>query len=70
VSPVYYDHHHSDDPDICPACSGQIINPGAHAERCTGIHPVRVIAEVIADGGAFRDEDAVRVARAFLEAQT
>lgn len=55
-------------PRICPTCGERYVNPGGHAERCTGLPPVRQVAETIATGGAFTDADAVRVARSYLEA--
>ena len=54
---------------VCEQCGERYVNPGGHAERCTGPRePVADVARKILAGEAFCDVDAVRVARAFLEA--
>lgn len=51
---------------ICPRCGERYVNPGGHAERCTGGQPVVEVARAIVAGNAFADRDAVRVADAYL----
>jgi hypothetical protein len=53
---------------VCVDCGKTYASKGAHMEECRGaVQPVREVAEIIARGGAFRDVDAVRVSRAYLE---
>lgn len=53
---------------VCADCGQSYASKGAHMERCPGpVQPVTEVARIIGRGGAFRDEDAVRVANAYLE---
>jgi hypothetical protein len=67
MTPAYYDRHHSDDPPPGPAWKH---STGCEIHPCTCKADPQELAMMIVAGCAFTDEDAVRVARAFLEAQT
>ena len=51
----------------CKVCGDRYWSTAAHTTICASRQPVHDVARLIADGGAYRDDDAVRVARAYLE---
>ena len=57
--------HRAAQPHVCDACGKTFYSAGAHMEECPGQSPADR-ARIIVRGGAFVDEDAVVVARAYL----